>query len=58
MQPLRPEAESHLLFCGLQTQQLGLSRPTLAISPQEYTRNNLRLEIPNFLQGHAVLRAL
>ena len=42
--PLRPEAESRLWFCGLQTQQLTLvvGCPTFAIWPQNYSRNNLR----------------
>ena len=42
-------------FCGLQTQQppgLAVGRPTFAISPQEYTRNDLRgSEIQNITEG-------
>ena len=42
--------------CRLQTQQLGLAvgRPIFAISPQHYTRNELRRsEIKNFPGGYA-----
>ena len=56
MQPLQSEAKSLLWFCRLQTQQLCLvvGRPTFAISPQAYTRNNLRRsKIQKFTWGGA-----